>query len=109
MVRDREAHALDDLAYRRLVDVRNKAEPVLRATEQQMDDARRLLAADEYARVESCAAGLRTALEGQDPEAIQNAFYALKDVTTPLAERIIRDTIERAQRRAGESPTEPRG
>ena len=46
MVRDREAHALDDLAYRRLVDVRNKAEPVLRATEKQMDDARRLLAAD---------------------------------------------------------------
>lgn len=94
MLADQQSHAIEDLEFRRLVDVRTKAEPILRATEKQMDQARRLLPPAEFDRVERGVGGLRLALEGRDPEAIQNASYELKDATTRLAELIIRETIE---------------
>ena len=78
MLKAREEHSSEDEAYRRLVEARNDAEPVLRASERRLADARRLLGDQEAERVEEAVRGLRTALGGTDPESIKQKVFLLE-------------------------------
>ena len=85
-----------DKAFRKLVDARTEAEPVLRNTEKHLEKARRLLTPEEYAQVDACVQALRTAMAGESPEAIVQAKYALNAVTVRLAELVIADSLRQA-------------
>jgi len=85
-----------DKAFRKLVDARTEAEPVLRNTEKHLEKARRLLPPEEYAQVDACVQALRTAMAGESPEAIVQAKYALNAVTVRLAELVIADSLRQA-------------
>jgi Fe-S protein assembly chaperone HscA len=82
-----------DVAFRKLVEARNDAEPILRAAEKKLPDAFRLLAQDEALKVEERVKGLRTAISGSDPESIRQASYLLDQATTKLAELIVREAV----------------
>lgn len=86
-------HAQEDIDFRRLVDVRNDAEPVLRATEKNLPAAFRLLSEAEAKDIEKKFQELRTAIAGTNPRAIQDASYALSRATTRLADLIIKEAI----------------
>jgi molecular chaperone DnaK (HSP70) len=93
-----------DVAFKRLVEARNDAEPVLRATERQLPAADRLMGADEASKIRAQADALRAALAGTDPIRIREAKESLNRVTQKLAEKILAETIERA-RHAQKEPT----
>lgn len=83
-------NAEDDVTFRRLVDARNEAEPVLRQTEKALPKGRTLLSADDFARVESSVQGLRRALQGADPDAIRSAKKRLDESTVQMAELLLK-------------------
>lgn len=94
MLSESASHAAEDIAYRQLVEVRTKAEAVLRAAESKLPDARRLLPAGESEAVEAKVAGLKVALAQTDPARIQEAHRVLEQGTVRLAELILKEIIE---------------
>jgi molecular chaperone DnaK len=92
------SNAESDVAYRKLVEVRNDAEPVLRASEKALPDAERLLPEPEAAGIRTDVEALRKAIAGTDPDAIQNASYKLGRSTAKLAELILKDALNASQR-----------
>jgi molecular chaperone DnaK len=82
-----------DQAFRKLVDARTEAEPILRNTEKHLARAKEALSAEEFERVSSCVQALKTALAGEQPEAIIQAKYALNAATVRLAEVVIADSL----------------
>jgi Fe-S protein assembly chaperone HscA len=93
------ANAQDDVNYRQLVEVRNEAEPVLRASEKSLKDAFRLLPETEALAIQTDIEALKGALAGTDQEAIRGASYRLGRSTSHLAELILKDTLNQAQSR----------
>ncbi len=93
MLEAKAANSSHDEAYRRLVEARNDAEPVLRATEKRLPDARRLLGAQDAEKVEQAVQGLRTALSGTDLETIKQKIFLLEQATRKLADLIVKDAI----------------
>jgi molecular chaperone DnaK (HSP70) len=85
-----------DKAFRKLVDARTEAEPVLRSTEKNMEKARALLDPDEFERIAACVKALKSAMAGENPEAIITAKYALNAATVHLAEVVIADSLRQA-------------
>jgi Fe-S protein assembly chaperone HscA len=82
-----------DEAFRKLVEARNDAEPVLRAAEKKLPDAFRLLPEADARQVEERVKGLRTAISGENPETIRQASYLLDQATVKLAELIVREAV----------------
>lgn len=82
-----------DVAFRKLVEVRNEAEPVLRAAERRLPDAFRLLSEQEARQVENRVADLKKAIQSTDAEAIRQSSLLLEQATTKLAELIVKDAI----------------
>jgi molecular chaperone DnaK len=102
MVVDSLAHADADLAARLLIDARNEAEPVLRATEKALQSqelaevAATELRHGELERIESALAGLKEALGSSDPEAIQRSTFVLNEATHHLAEVLLNRSVHAA-------------
>jgi Fe-S protein assembly chaperone HscA len=90
-------HAEDDIEFRRLIEARNKAEPVLRASEKKLEDAYRLLPPEEARRIEEEIQGLRTAIHGKSVDEIQNKSYQLNQATVRLAELLVKEAMEKAR------------
>jgi molecular chaperone DnaK len=93
MLRAKEEHSADDEAYRQLVEARNDAEPVLRATEKRLPEAHRLLRSDQFARIETALQALRTSLAGNEPQRIKQDTFLLDQATRQLADLIVNDAI----------------
>src|SRR5207248_1499121 len=90
-------NAEDDVAFRRLVEVKNQAEPVLRAAEKKLPDAFRLLPETEAHEIETRIEGLRRAFQDGDPSRIQEAKSQLDRATVRLAELIVKETIDQSR------------
>ena len=82
-----------DSAHRHLVDARNEAEPVLRAVEKSLSEARRILPSSEMGEIEEARGKLKEALVQTDIQAIQNARRELDKTTIHLAELLLKKTI----------------
>ena len=102
MVVDSLAHAEADQAVRLLIDARNEAEPVVRATEKALrspelaEIAKTELRHGELERIEAALAALREALGASDPEAIQRQTFVLNDATHHLAEVLLNRSVRTA-------------
>jgi Fe-S protein assembly chaperone HscA len=87
-------HADSDVAFRRLTEIKNKAEPVLRAVEKQMPAAVRILAPAEVKVIQGALELLKAALsEGTDPVKIQDATAELNQATVHLADVLLQETL----------------
>ena len=87
MVRDAEAHAAEDKAFRELVETRNKADAMVHAVEKSLSDLGDKVAADERAKVESALSDLKGVLKSDDKDKIEKKLEALAQASSKIAEQ----------------------
>jgi molecular chaperone DnaK len=92
MVREAEAHAVEDKERRELIDARNQADTVAYTAEKTVADNRDKLSAEDVKRVEEAVAAVRKAAEGENAAAIKTAVEALNHASHKLAEELYKKT-----------------
>ncbi|HUF88304.1 MAG TPA: molecular chaperone DnaK [Thermohalobaculum sp.] len=94
MVKEAEAHAEEDKRRRALVEAKNQGEALIHATEKSLSEHGDKV--DEATReaIQSATAALRTAMEGEDAEAIQSKAQALTEASMKLGEAIYKAQAE---------------
>jgi molecular chaperone DnaK len=97
MVRDAEAHAEEDKHFRELVDTRNKADALLHSTEKTLQELGEKVEPAERAAFESALGDLRTALKGDDKDAIERKAEALSKAAAPVVQRAYQAEAAAAQ------------
>ncbi|AGK59825.1 molecular chaperone DnaK [Hyphomicrobium denitrificans 1NES1] len=89
MVKDAEAHAAEDKKRRELVELRNQAEALVHGTEKSLTENESIPAvASIKGEVESAIATAKTAIAGEDAEAIRSATTALTQVAMKIGEAV---------------------
>jgi Fe-S protein assembly chaperone HscA len=93
-------YAEQDFSERQLIEARNEAETVLRATEKalvrEQAEAPGDLPAEERRAIEGAIAALREALAGGDYKQVRAFVDVLNQATTPLAERMMNRALATA-------------
>ena len=97
MLEQSARNAESDVRYRQLVEARQEAEPVLRASEKSLEQVSGRLSQSEAAAIQVDLTNLRTALEGGDADLIRQAAYRLGGSTNGLAKLVLTDAINQAQ------------
>ncbi|HEX4023722.1 MAG TPA: molecular chaperone DnaK [Steroidobacteraceae bacterium] len=87
MVKDAEAHAAEDRKFRELVDTRNRADAMVHAVEKALKDLGDKVSSDERAKAEVALSDLKTALKGDDKDAIEKKTEALGQASASIAQR----------------------
>ncbi|MDE2220866.1 MAG: molecular chaperone DnaK, partial [Gammaproteobacteria bacterium] len=87
MVGDAEAHAEEDRKFRELVEVRNRADATLHSVDKALRDLGDKVSGEDRAKAESAMADLRTALKGDDGEAIAKKTEALTSAAGGIAQQ----------------------
>jgi Fe-S protein assembly chaperone HscA len=93
MIDESLEHAEADVRARGLIDARNEADTVLRATEKALVQGAAFLAADEAARIREAVGALAAARQGEDAGAIRAATDRLNHETQRLAESLMDATL----------------
>jgi len=106
MIKDAEAHADEDKKARALIDTKNSAENAIHATEKSIKDLGDKVEASEKAAAEAAIAELKTALEGDDKDAIEAKTQALNEAAGKIAEKAY---AEQAQADAEQPSAEAAG
>ncbi|MFA7306771.1 MAG: molecular chaperone DnaK [Hyphomicrobium sp.] len=89
MVKDAEAHAAEDKQRRELVELRNQAEALIHGTEKSLAENESIPAvASIKGDIESAIAAAKTAIAGEDGEAIRSATTALTQVAMKIGEAV---------------------
>jgi molecular chaperone DnaK len=108
MVEESVEHAFTDLAARRWVEAKLKAEALLAATRKGLSDAGDELGPDGRAPVEAALAQVQRALVAEDAQegtgdtlALQSACAALDEATKPLAELLMDRAMDVLLRKRG--------
>ncbi len=86
MVKDAEAHAAEDKERRALVESRNHGEALVHSTEKSLADFGAKVSAADKSAIEAAIAELKTALAGEDVEAIKAKTNALAQASMKLGE-----------------------
>jgi molecular chaperone DnaK len=97
MVKEAEANAEADKARRAQVEARNNAESLIHSVEKSLSEHGDKVDADTKAAIESARDDLKTALEGEDAEAIKTKHQALMEASMKLGEAIYKADAEAAQ------------
>ncbi len=88
MVKDAEAHAEEDKKRREEADTRNQAEAFAYSMEKQIADNRDKLPAEVVTEVEADIAAVKSALEGEDPEAVKTSYEKLGASSQKIGEAL---------------------
>src|SRR5450756_1559606 len=88
MMKDAESHADEDKKARELANVKNNAENLVYSTEKSLRDMGDKVDAATKAEIEAAGAELKTALEGDDEEAIKAKTDTLMQASHKLAEAV---------------------
>ncbi len=86
MVRDAEEHAADDQKRKETVEARNQADAMIHATEKNLAEYGDQVPEADKQAIEAAVADLRTALEGEDVDAIKAKTEALGQASMKLGE-----------------------
>ncbi|MCC2098212.1 MAG: Hsp70 family protein, partial [Hyphomicrobiales bacterium] len=86
MVKDAEANAADDKKRRELVDAKNQAESSIHQTEKSLNEFGDKVAESDKSTIEAAIADLKTALEGDDAEAIKAKTNEMVQASMKLGE-----------------------
>ncbi|MEX0705725.1 MAG: molecular chaperone DnaK [Nitriliruptoraceae bacterium] len=88
MIQDAEAHADEDRRRKEEVEVRNQADTLVYQTDKTLKDHGDKVDASVRAEIEEALGDLRTALEGDDTDAVKSRMEALSQKSQQLAEAI---------------------
>src|SRR6202522_6417 len=97
MVGDAEAHAEEDKKFRELVGARNKADATIHSVEKALKDVGDKISDDEKKAASDAVAAVKTAMSGDDREAIESKTQALEQASSALLQK----TYEQAAAGAG--------
>ena len=97
MVKDAELHAAEDKQRRELVDAKNQAESMIHTAEKSLADHGDKVAEADKSTIEAAVTALKTALEGEDVEAIKARTNELVQASMKLGE-----AMYKAQQGGGE-------
>jgi molecular chaperone DnaK len=86
MVKEAEAHADEDKKRRELVEIKNQGEALVHSTERMLKDYGDKVPAGDKSLVETAVAELKTALQGEDRDAIKAKTDALAQASMKLGE-----------------------
>jgi Fe-S protein assembly chaperone HscA len=95
LVNESIEHAQEDFTARRLIELRNKAEGDLRATEKGLAEAGGQLTSEQRDAISTSTAALRTAMAGNDLAALQSAITTHAGATNPLATIIMNEVVRK--------------
>jgi len=102
MVKEAESHAAEDKKRRELIDAKNQAEALIHSTEKSLSDLGDKVSAEDKTAVENAISELRTALEGEDKDAITAKTEALAQASMKLGQAMYQQAGEEG---GGESPS----
>jgi molecular chaperone DnaK len=88
MVKDAEAHAAEDKKRRELVDAKNHGEAMIHTAQKTMTEVGAKVADSDKSAIEAAISALRSALEGEDAEAIKARTNELAQVSMKLGEAL---------------------
>ncbi|MCE3224465.1 MAG: dnaK [Nitrospira sp.] len=88
LVKDAQAHTEDDKKRRRTAEARNQADSLLYTTEKNLSEHGDKIGEDDKTKITEAIAGLRKAMEGDDPAAIESATQTLTAASHKLAEEM---------------------
>jgi molecular chaperone DnaK len=108
MVKDADAHAEEDRKVKEQAEARNMADSLVYATEKTLSDLGDKVPEDTKSDVEAAIADTKTALEGDDADAIRTAAEALQEKSYKLAE-IVYQQAEAEAPEGAEAGDEPAG
>ncbi len=96
MVKEAESNAAEDAKRKELVETKNQADTLVYSTEKTIAELGDDLPADEKTAVEAAIAEVKTALEGNDADAIKAKTEALQQAAMKLGEYVYRKSQEEA-------------
>jgi len=102
MVKDAEAHAAEDKKRRELVEAKNQGESLIHSTEKSLKEYGEKVSADDKGTIETAIEALKTAIGGEDVEAIKSRTNELLQASMKLGEAIYKASQAAAQ--GGASP-----
>ena len=88
MVADAESHAEEDRKFRELVDARNQADGLIHAAEKTLAELGEKASSEERMAVETAISDLKSALDGDDKDAIEAKTAALAEASGGLAQKL---------------------
>jgi len=94
MVKDAEAHAAEDKTRRELVEARNQGESLIHSTEKSLKEYGDKIDAAARSAIETAASALKSALEGEDAEAIKEKTNVLAEASMKLGEAMYKASQE---------------
>src|SRR5690606_302224 len=97
MVKDAEANAETDKKRRETVEAKNQAESLVHSTESSLKEHGDKVSAEVKAEIEAAIADTRTALEGEDAEAIKEKSGALAQASMKLGEAMYKASQDEAE------------
>jgi molecular chaperone DnaK len=109
MVKEAESHAEEDKKRRELVEVRNQGEALIHSTERMLKDYGDKVAAGDKALVETAVNDLKTALQGEDKDAIKQKTDALAQASMKLGEAMYQASQGQGGGAAGAGPSAAAG
>src|SRR5882757_1427723 len=101
MVKDAELHAEEDKKKRELIDARNQGEALVHSTDKNLKEFGDKVGAAEKSAIESALEGLKSALTGEDAEAIKTKTNELAQAAMKLGEAMYKAQQADAQAGAG--------
>ncbi|WP_225752726.1 molecular chaperone DnaK [Actinotalea sp. Marseille-Q4924] len=105
MVREAEEHAAEDKKRREDAETRNQAEGLVYSTEKVLNENADKLPEDVKTEVQAAVGELKTALEGDDVEAVKSKQAALTAVSQKIGEALYKaDQDQSASAGAGDAP-----
>jgi molecular chaperone DnaK len=92
MVKEAESHAAEDKKRRALVEARNHAEALVHSSEKALGEHGDKVSAADKSAIEAAVAELKTAMAGEDVDAIQAKTNALAQASMKLGEAMYKAT-----------------
>lgn len=87
-VKDAEAHSEEDKKRREIVEIKNQADSLIYGTEKNLQENGDKIADEEKTKIQDAVTAMKTAMEGEDIEAMNAAMQALQTASHKLAEEM---------------------
>ena len=109
MVKEAESHAEEDKKRRELVEMKNQGEALVHSTEKMLKDFGDKVPAADKGLVETALADLKTALQGEDKDAIKQKVDAMAQASMKLGEALYQSNQAGGAAGGGASPSDEGG
>jgi molecular chaperone DnaK len=88
MIKDAEAHSMDDKKFEELITARNLADGLIHATKKTLEEAGDKVDGDEKSKIESAITALEEAIKADDKDAIEAKTKDLTEASSNLAQKM---------------------